>query len=103
VKQHDLAVPRGVQAALDELQGVIAARYPDATFDLYRGEDPDAWWLVAWVDVEDRYDVIDLFLDRMVEMRVEAGLPVFVDVRRVSEREVETVDLDEKMPATVTA
>ena len=29
-----------IQAALTELRGLIAAAYPDATFVVYRGEEP---------------------------------------------------------------
>lgn len=85
--RHDRAVPRSVEEALDVLRGLIAARFPDARVDVHRGEDPDAWWLVATVDIEDRYEVIDVFLDRLVDLRVEEEVPVFVDVRRASEGE----------------
>jgi hypothetical protein len=76
-----------IREALDELRGIIADRYPEATFEVRRGEEPAALWLVATVAVEDRYEVIDLFLDRLVELRVEEALPVFVDVQRTPERE----------------
>lgn len=76
-----------IREALDELRGIIATRYPEATFKVQRGEEPAAFWLVATVPVEDRYDVIDLFLDRLVDLRVEEGIPVFVDVQRTPERE----------------
>lgn len=76
-----------IQEALDELRGIIAGRYPEATFDVRRGAEPAAFWLVATVPVEDRYDVIDLFLDRLVDLRVEEAVPVFVDIQRTSERE----------------
>lgn len=79
--------PGRVRDALAELRGIIAISYPEAGFDVVRGEDPEAWWLVATVDVEDRYEVIDQFLDRLVELRVEEEQPVFVDVRRASESE----------------
>lgn len=87
MKNRASDAPQRVQGALNELRGVIASRYPAAAFGVYRGEDPDAWWLVATVEIEDRYEVIDLFLDRLVELRVEGDLPVFVDVRRASEPE----------------
>ena len=36
----ELTDPR-VGAAVEELKQVITARYPDATFDVYQGEDPE--------------------------------------------------------------
>lgn len=76
-----------IREALDELRGIIAGHYPEATFEVQRGEEPAAFWLVATVPVDDRYDVIDLFLDRLVDLRVEEGIPIFADVRRTPERE----------------
>lgn len=73
----DESDPR-LQAALAELRTLIAARYPDACFSTYRGEDPDGIYLKAIVDVEDLDDVTDLFMDRLVELQVEGGLPVYV-------------------------
>ncbi len=72
--EHD---PR-IRAALAELRGLIAARYPDATFAVYRGEDPEGLRLAATVDVEDLDEVMDVFLARLVDLQVEEGLPVFV-------------------------
>ena len=73
----DEADPR-IQAALAELQGLIAARYPDATFTIARGEDPEGIRLVATIDIEDLDAVADIFTDRLVDMQVEEGLPVYV-------------------------
>lgn len=66
-----------VQAAIDELCNLILARYPEATFTTYYGEDTDLIWLEAAVGVEDLDEVVNVILDRMVDMQ-EAGLPVSV-------------------------
>lgn len=67
-----------VVAALAELQALITARYPSAVFSVARGEDPDGVYLTATVDVEDTDEVVDTFIDRMVTMQIEEGLPVYV-------------------------
>ncbi len=38
------------------------------------------------VDVDDRGEVIDVFLDRLVELQLEEGLPLFVVPVRTPER-----------------
>jgi hypothetical protein len=76
--------------ALDELRGMILARYPQATFELSRGiDDPAAVHLIAVIDVEDTDDVVDLFIDRMMELQIEEGLPIFVIPTRPVERTLE--------------
>ncbi len=67
-----------IQAALDELRGKILKRYPDATFHVYRGEDPEAIWLEAIADVDDLDDVTGVVISRVVDMQVDEGLPVYV-------------------------
>ena len=75
-----------MQEAIDELQGLIAARYPAATFEIGEGEDPDGVYLTATVDVEDMGEVVDVFLDRMVDLQVEEELPLFVVAVRPAAR-----------------
>jgi uncharacterized protein (DUF433 family) len=74
------------QAALDELQALIAARYPEATFATYTWYDIAGIYLKATVDVEDVDEVRDVFRDRLLDMQVEDGIPVEVDVRQPPER-----------------
>jgi hypothetical protein len=73
-----LATDPRVQAALVELRRLISDRYPAATFDIFRGEDPDGVYLRATVDVDDTDEVIDVFIDRLVDLQVDGGLPVYV-------------------------
>ena len=75
-----------VEAALDELQALIQHRYPDATFTISEGEDPDGIYLRATVDVEDIDDVVAVFIDRLVPLQVEDALPVYVLALRPVER-----------------
>jgi hypothetical protein len=67
-----------LEAAIVELRELIAQHYPDATFTVSEGEDPDGIYLTATLDVEDIGEVVDVFLDRMVDLQVEDGLPIFV-------------------------
>jgi hypothetical protein len=72
--------------AMRELEALIASHYPEALFAVGEGEDPDGIYLRATVDVEDMGDVVDVFIDRLVEMQVEEGLPLFVVAVRPRER-----------------
>lgn len=67
-----------VREVLAELRGLIGGRYPEATFDVFRGEDPEGVYLLATVDVEDTDDVAALYTDRLVDLQVEEGLPIYV-------------------------
>ncbi len=67
-----------VQDALVELQGLIGAAFPGAAFAIYPGHDPEGIYLEAMVDVEDLNDVLDVFIDRLVDLQVEDRLPVYV-------------------------
>jgi hypothetical protein len=79
-----------VRAAVAELRGMIAERYPDATFSLSRAEDdPRIVHLNTVVDIEDTEEVVDLVIDRMLELQVEEHLPVYVIPTRPLERLLE--------------
>lgn len=67
-----------IQAALQELRGLIAARYPEVCFTVSRGEDPDGIYLKPAVDIDDLDAVDEAYADRLLEMQIEEGLPVYV-------------------------
>jgi uncharacterized protein (DUF433 family) len=75
-----------VQAALDELRAMIAARYPEASFSAYTWYDTAGIYLEATIDVDDTDEVRDVFWDRLIDMQVEDGIPVYVSVRQPRER-----------------
>ena len=81
----ELTDPR-VGAAVEELKQVITARYPDATFDVYQGEDPEGVYLRATVDVEDSSDALSPALDKLYELGVEQELPIYVVTSQPLER-----------------
>src|SRR5687768_16615220 len=81
-----LRMDKRTKGALSELQGMIQQRYPDASFRVTRGEDPEGFYLKATVDLEDTDEVIDLVIDRMLQMQIEDELPVYVIPVRPLER-----------------
>jgi hypothetical protein len=75
------------QAALKELQGIVKQHYPEATFTVMRSQDdPAAIHLVTTVDVEDRGEVLDAVMERMMELQIAEELPIFVIPIRPRER-----------------
>jgi len=64
---------------------MILQRYPDATFEVGLGPDPEYLYLTAVVDTDDG-DVFDLIAERLVEMDVEEDLPILVMPVRPAER-----------------
>lgn len=79
------AKPR-VRQALGELRRLVQERWPTATLATLRGDDPDGWYLRVTVDIEDPDVVIDAIGDRLLELEVDQGLPVYVVAVRPLER-----------------
>lgn len=82
---RDRSNPR-IKSAIAELQRIIQQRYPMATFEVTRGDDPEGVYLFATVDVDDTDEVIDLFVDRLLLMQLDEGLPLYVVPLRSAER-----------------
>lgn len=66
------------QAAIDELKALISAKFPEATFTVNAGHDPAGIYLKAIVDIDDTDDVVALYIDRLVDIQVHEGIPVYV-------------------------
>src|SRR5689334_3086426 len=73
-----IAITPRMEEALREIEGLIRQAYPKAVFAVGEGEDPKGIYLTAIVDVDDRGEVIDLFLERLLALQIEEGLPIFV-------------------------
>ena len=86
-ENHVRLTPR-MQEAIDELKRLITARFPQAAFVIEEGFDPEGVYLVTIVDIADTDDVIAVVGDRLVEMQVDEGLPVYVTPLRPLERVV---------------
>jgi hypothetical protein len=76
-KRTSVHAPR-IREAVAELQGMIRQRYPSATFEVESGEDPEGIYIWTTVDIEDLDEVLDLVVDRLLELQVEERLPVHV-------------------------
>ncbi len=78
---------QSVQTALAELKALIRQRYPDAQFRLdFNPDDSSIIELVTIVDIEDTDQVLDLVMDRQMELQIEEGLPIFVVTERPLDR-----------------
>jgi len=68
-----------MQQAIEELKGLVRDRYPAATFLVTRSPDDRRTVLLKpVVDVEDRDEVMDVVIDRLVALQSEEHLPVLV-------------------------
>lgn len=73
--------------AIRELAALIAQRYPTATISVGPGEeDPGVTHITAMVDLDDPDEVADLVMDRMLELHLDEGVPVYVIPVRTPER-----------------
>jgi len=79
--------PRMNDAVL-ELQDLISASFPEATFVVEEGFDPEGVYVVTTVDIPDTDEVIEAIGDRLVALQVDEGLPVYVTPLRPVERVV---------------
>jgi H2-forming N5,N10-methylenetetrahydromethanopterin dehydrogenase-like enzyme len=66
------------QAAVEELQALIHQHYPTTSFAVVQGTDPEGTYVLATVDVEDPDAVVDVYIDRLLELQINEGLPVYV-------------------------
>ncbi len=84
---HEPRLSPRMQRAVDELMNLIQGRYPDATFRLTHSPDSRrAIHLVTTVDVPDTDVVMDVVVDRVMELLIEEKLPIHVIPVRPHER-----------------
>jgi hypothetical protein len=87
-----------MEDALQELKRLIMARFPQAAFVTEEGVDPEGIYLVTTVDIADTDEVIAVIGDRLVELQVDEGLPLYVTPLRPIERVL--AELRERETAT---
>lgn len=87
-----------MQEAVAELKQLITARFPQAAFAIEEGFDPEGIYLITTVDIADTDDVIAVVGDRLVELQVDEGLPVYVTPLRPLDRVI--ADLRNRETAT---
>ena len=71
-----------IQDVLEEFKALISARYPEATFDVEIGGEPDGVYLIPTVDLENSLEVLEVVMDRLLEVQIEEKLPVYVVPQR---------------------
>ena len=76
--ERPVSLTPAMEKAVNELKGTIAARFPQASFVVEEGFDPKGVYLVTTVDIADTDEVIDVVGDRLVELQVDEGLPIYV-------------------------
>jgi hypothetical protein len=96
--EHPVHLTPRMEEAVRELQRLITARFPQAAFVVEEGFDPEGIYLVTTVDIADTDEVTALVGDRLVELQVDEGLPVYVTPLRPIERVV--AQLREREAAT---
>ena len=84
---HVRLTPR-MQEAIDELKRLITDHFPQAAFVVEEGFDPDGIYLVTTVDIADTDEIIAVVGDRLVELQVDEGLPLYVTPLRPIDRVV---------------
>lgn len=67
-----------IQDVLAEFQQLISERYPEATFAVEVGGDPDGVYLMATVDLDNTLEVLEVVMDRLLEVQIDEELPVYV-------------------------
>ena len=88
-QERPLSLPPAMEKAVNELKGTISERFPQASFVVEEGFDPKGIFLVTTVDIADTDEVIDVIGDRLLELQVEEGLPIYVTPLRPIQRVVE--------------
>jgi hypothetical protein len=71
-------VPPQLHAAIAALQALIQQHDPTATFAVTSGTDPEGTYVLVTLDGEDPDAVVDVYIDRLLELQIDAGLPVYV-------------------------
>src|SRR5215813_9101169 len=84
-ESHVSLTPR-MEEAVGELKRLITERFPQASFVIEEGFDPKGTYLLTTVDIADTDEVIDVVGDRLVELQVTEGLPVYVTPLRPIQR-----------------
>lgn len=84
--EHRFPLSMRMETAIAEMKQLIAGRYPTTAFSVYEWDDPEGIFLSAIVDTDDIEAVTDLFRDRILDLQVDEGLPLFVIPERTPER-----------------
>ena len=87
-QERPIALTPAMEKAVNELKGSISERFPQASFIVEEGFEPKGIYLVTTVDIADTDEVIDVIGDRLLELQVDEGLPIYVTPLRPIQRVV---------------
>ena len=85
-QERPVPLSPAMEKAVNELKGTISERFPQASFVVEEGFDPKGVYLVTTVDIADTDEVIDVVGDRVLELQVDEGLPIYVTPLRPIQR-----------------
>jgi hypothetical protein len=85
-QKRSVPISPAMEKAVNELKGTISQRFAQASFVVEEGFDPKGIYLVTTVDIADTDEVMDVIGDRLVELQVDAGLPIYVTLLRPIQR-----------------
>jgi hypothetical protein len=98
-QERPLTLTPALEKAVNELKGSISARFPQASFVVEEGFDPQGIYLVTTVDIADTDEVMDVIGDRLVELQVDEGLPIYVTPLRPMQRVIAELREREHAPS----
>lgn len=76
-----------MKAAIVDLKATIRQHHPGVVFRIAANpDDPEIVELVAIVDLEDPDQVLDVVIDRQMQIQIHDELPIFVVTERSGER-----------------
>ena len=67
-----------LQEVIAEVQARITAVYPEAQFQVRRGQEPAGIYVDAYTHADDGFCVLELVSDWLVDLSVEEGLDLHV-------------------------
>jgi hypothetical protein len=85
-QKRSVPLSPAMEKAINELKGTIAKHFAQASFVVEEGFDPKGIYLVTTVDIADTDEVMDVIGDRLVELQVDEGLPIYVTPLRPMRR-----------------
>src|SRR6266567_4117496 len=88
MRQHFVMRQDRMEAAISEMQQLISAKLSDTIYTTAHQYDPAGIQLIATVDTEDTDAVVNCFIDRLLELQVDGGLPLYVIPIRPARRVV---------------
>jgi hypothetical protein len=67
-----------IAEVIEEFKQLVLDRYPEAEFEVTRGDDPPGIHVWATVNTDDLWEVIEYVSPRVVDVQVDEGLPVYL-------------------------